>query len=88
MSKRRHPLKRWMDETKTRARTVARALRVSEAHVSNVIHRKRHMSMPLAMKVSAFTGIPVENLLNNPEDAEILKSFGERPTSEAGSANG
>ena len=81
MGKRRHPLKRWMDDTKTTAATLARALDVSPAHVSNLIHGKRHMTMPVAIKAATVTGLPVEILLNDPKSAEILKLYGERHTS-------
>lgn len=82
MLKRRHPVLKWLRETSTSQADLAHRIGVSAPHLSNVLARKRALSMPAALRLALVTGIPVEKLLSDKESAEILESYGNRPTSE------
>lgn len=73
--RRRHPVKKWMDDTGTKAVDLAWRLRISEAHLSLILSWDRAITMPVALRLSLETGLPVEKLLNDREHLEILKEY-------------
>lgn len=86
MPKRHQQLRKWLKQHKTKAKVLAAQVAISEAHMSNVLRGKRGVPMPLAMKFSMATGLPVENLLTDQESVEILEEFGNRSTVETADA--
>lgn len=79
-------LQKWMDETGTKPVRLAADTDVSLTHINDILSGDTGISMKLAMKLATVTGIPVENLLTNPKDVEILEEWGKRQTTEAGNA--
>lgn len=84
MKLRRHPLRKWCWDTGKTCAWLAEQIGISRGHLSNVMSSNRPLSMPDALRAALVTGIPVEKLLGDRKDAEILELYGSRQTSEAG----
>jgi transcriptional regulator with XRE-family HTH domain len=59
-------------------RTLAAVAGVSEPTFSKVLHGTRHFSADAAGRLASLTGIPVEKLLTDPNDSQIVKLLGKR----------
>jgi transcriptional regulator with XRE-family HTH domain len=66
---------------------LARVAGVTEPTFSKVMHGTRHFSVDAAGRLADLTGIPVEKLLTDPDDARIVKLLGKRLNAGDGNAN-
>ena len=57
-----HPLKAWLENENTTQAQFARDLRCSESHISDILKGKKGVSLDLAIKISAATGVSVAEI--------------------------
>jgi plasmid maintenance system antidote protein VapI len=70
MPKRKRPdasLHDWLDRTGTQQQVLARRIGIADSTLSMLLHGTRRCSLPLAMRISELTGVPVEKLVDWPK---------------------
>lgn len=70
MPKRKHEyrsLHEWLDRTGTQQQTLARLIGIADSTLSMLLRGSRRCSLPLAMRISEVTGVPVEKLVEWPK---------------------
>jgi DNA-binding XRE family transcriptional regulator len=55
-----HPLRAWRDTEKVSQSELAKQVSVAPSHISMIENRQKNASLPLALKLSKITAIPVE----------------------------
>lgn len=73
-------LKQWMDARGLTQGALAGMLGKSEAQMSRWLSGHRAVPIPIAIRLSDLTGIPVERLANSAGVSRILKLLGSRST--------
>ena len=56
----------WMEATGTNQQELARQLGISDSHLSNILSKSRRCSLFLALKISKYTNVPIEALVEWP----------------------
>jgi transcriptional regulator with XRE-family HTH domain len=56
-------LREFFDQTGVRQSDIAADLKISEAHMSNIVSGKRRPSVELAMRMSALTNVPIPGIV-------------------------
>lgn len=50
----------WMDATGTNQAELARLVGIDQSHLSNILRKSRRCSLPVALKLSQVTNVPIE----------------------------
>ena len=68
-------LRRWMDEHQVTQAEVSRSTGLHYSHISLILSGRRGITVPTAMRLAGFTGIPVEKLVNH-EKVLVVRTSG------------
>jgi plasmid maintenance system antidote protein VapI len=67
-------LHEWLDRTGTQQQTLAKIIGIADSTLSMLLRGSRRCSLPLAMRISEITGVPVEKLVEWPKFQPRRKS--------------
>jgi plasmid maintenance system antidote protein VapI len=60
-----------MDATGTNQQELARLIGTSQPHLSNILRKSRRCSLPLALKLSQVTNVPIEVIAEWPAEYDV-----------------
>lgn len=68
-------LREWMERNSYTQGELAKALHISQGHLSAIFVGKRRMTLEPALRAAVVTELPIEKLCNDPDALQILKLY-------------